>query len=529
MGCVLLIAIANTAILLTVRTAARQRELAVRHALGGSRRHLVRLVTAEGVILALFGGATGLALALWCIRLIELRFSALIPRSGGLGFDAGILGAAILVSLAAGTLASLIPAFRSREGRIMARLRESDRGSTAALQPVGTALVVAEVALSVVLLAGAVLLVRTSVNLLRVDPGFESDRVMTAEVALSGERYSEDAGRREFYERALEEIESIPGVEAAGTVYPLPLFGRRISTQAYVEGAPGPRPDAERPLVELRFVSPGYLEAAGIHLVAGRFFDESDTADSTPVVVVNESFVRQLVPHGAPVGRRTTGADPADPEAPWDTIVGVVRDVRHIDLAESTGPEMYIPVGQSAFEWATFVVRTGSQAAEELANPIREAIARVDPELPVFALQTMSDVVNRSLMRTNAVMALLVLFAAVGLALAAIGVFSVVSFTVGRRVHEIAVRKALGGTSRKIVGLIVRQGLIPVSAGLLLGVAAALAAVRILGSRLYGVASNDPLTFSGTAVIVFTIAALAAWLPASRAARVEPMTILRSE
>jgi putative ABC transport system permease protein len=528
-ACVLLIATANTTILLSVRTAARQRELAVRHALGGSRWHLVRLVTAEGIVLSLFGGALGLALAFWCIRAVDLRFSALIPRSDSLGFDAGILCAAVLISLSAGILASLVPAIRSREGRIMAQLRQADRGTTTGSSAVGTAMVVAEIALSVVLLAGAVLLIRTSINLLQVDPGFDSDQVMTAEVALTDHRYSEDSARRDFFTRALQEIESIPGVEASGTVYPLPLFGRRITTHAYVEGAPVPGPEAERPLVELRFVSPGYLDAAGLHLVAGRFFDGSDTADSQPVIVVNESFVRQLVPHGKPIDRRATGWDPDDPEAEWDTIVGVVRDVRHVDLAEGTGPEMYIPVAQSAFEWATFVVRTTSGPADALANPIREAINRVDPELPVFNLQTMTEVVNRSMARRSIVTAILVLFAAVGLALAGVGVFSVVSYSVGRRVKEVALRMALGGTPHEIVALIVRQGLIPVTGGILLGAASALALTRVLISRLYGVTAHDPMTYGGVAFLILAIAALAAWLPARHAARVEPITVLRAE
>jgi putative ABC transport system permease protein len=527
--CVFFIATANTAILLVVRTATRQRELAVRQALGGSRWHLIRLITTEGLILSLFGGALGLAFAGWCTRSIELRFSALIPRSEGLGLDAGILGVAVLVSLSAGFLASLVPAIRSREDHIMTQLRESDRSATAGSSRIGRAMVVAEIALSVILLAGAALLIRTSVNLLRVDPGFDSDRAMTAEVALTDQRYSEESARRDFYLQALEELESIPGVEAVGSIYPLPLFGRRISTRAYVEGAPGPGPDAQRPLVEMRFVSPGYLAAAGLELVAGRFIDESDTAVSPPVVVVNESFVRQLVPHGNPVERRVTGWDPGDPEAEWDTIVGVVRNVRHVNLADDTGPEMYVPVTQNAFEWATFVVRARSDSAKSLANPMREAINRVDPELPVFHLQTMTEVVNRSLARTNIVTAVLALFAAVGLALAGIGVFSVVSHSVGQRVREAAVRMALGGTPREIVALMVRQGLFPVLLGILVGATSALVVTRVFTQRLYGVAPHDPLAFGSVAFLILAIATLAAWLPARRAAKVEPMTVLRAE
>ena len=528
-ACVLLIAVANATILLSVRTAARQRELAMRHALGASRGQLVRLVMVEGVVLALCGGAVGLVLAQWCIRVIGLRFSELIPRSGGLGLDSGILGVAVLLSVTVGLLAGVLPAIRSKENRIMVQLRETDRSTTGASSAVGTAMIVTEIALSVVLLAGAVLLIRTSINLLRVDPGFDSDRVMTAEVSLTDERYAEEGGLLDFYLRALEEIGSIPEVEAVGSVYPLPLFGRRISTRAYVEGAPAPGPDEQRPIVELRFVSPGYLEAAGLHLVAGRFFNESDTADSPAVVVVNESFVRQLVPHGEPIDRRTTGWDPADPEAEWQAIVGVVQNVRHIDLAKDTGPEMYIPVTQGPFEWATFVVRARSVSADTLANPIREAIQRVDPALPVFNVQTMTEVVNRSMARTGVVTALLAVFASVGLALAGIGVFSVVSYSVGRRVREVAIRTALGGTPRKVVALIMRQGLIPVSVGFFLGTATALAFTRMLPSRLYGVAAHDPMTYAGIAFLILAIAALAVWLPARRAASVEPMAVLRSE
>lgn len=529
-ACVLLIAAANATILLSVRTATRKRELAMRHALGASRGQLVRLVVVEGIVLSFFGCAAGLVFAHWCIQGFGLRFAELIPRSGGLGLDAGTFGIAFLVSALVGLFAGFVPAIRSKENRIMVQLRETDRSTTGGSSTIGTAMVVAEIALSVVLLAGAVLLIRTSINLLRVDPGFDSDRVMTAEVSLTDERYTEESARQDFYRRALGEIGSIPEVEAVGSVYPLPLFGRRISTYSYVEGTPVPAPDDQRPIVEIRFVSPGYLEAAGLHLVAGRFFNEFDTADSPAVVVVNESFVSQLAPHGEPVNRRTTGSsDPADPETQWDTIVGVVRNVRHVDLAEDTGPEMYIPVTQDAFEWATFVVRARSDSSDSLANPIREAIRRVDPELPVFNVQTMTEVVDRSLARTSVVTALLAVFAAVGLALAGIGVFSVVSYSVGRRVREVAMRIAIGGTPLKVVALVMRQGLVPVFVGFVLGMATALAFTRVLDSRLYGITPHDPTTYGGVAILILAIAALAIWLPARRAASVEPMAILRSE
>jgi len=244
---------------------------------------------------------------------------------------------------------------------------------------------------------------------------------------------------------------------------------------------------------------------------------------------VNESFVRQLVPQGDPVGRRTTGWDPEDPEAEWETIVGVVKNVRHIDLADDSGPEMYLPVAQAGFEWATIVVRAKTGSATALTNPIRDVIARIDPELPIFNVQTMDDVVAGSLARKNTIIALLVLFASVGLALTGVGVFSVVSYSVGQRVHEVAIRMAIGGTPGRVVTLIVKQGLAPVGAGLLLGLATAVVVMRLLASRLFGIAAHDPLTLSGTVLLVLGIAALATWLPARRATRVDPSAVLRAE
>ncbi len=527
-ACVLLIAAANVTILLSVRVAARQRELAVRHALGASRRQLVALVLSESVILAVLGGAAGFVLAQWGTGAMARQIAALMPHHALPSPDAGMLGCAILLAAAVGLLTGILPAARLREDRIMAQLRESDRSVRGGRSRLGTAMVVAEIALSVVLLTGAALLLRTFVNLLHVDPGFESRRVLTAEVALTGERYAEGASRIEFLRRAVGALRALPGVAAAGSVYPLPLFGRRVTTVAEVEGAPAASA-AERPLVELRFVTPGYLEAIGLHLVAGRFIDGSDTADSAPVVVVNETFVRRLCPPGDVVGRRTTGDDPANPDAEWQSIVGVVADVHHIDLATAPGPEMYIPVTQMPFEWATFVVRARSGGATALANPVRDAIRRLDPDLPVFNVQPLTEVVRRSVAGTRVVTSLLMLFAGAGLALAGVGVFAVVSYSVGRRVHEVAVRMSLGGTPTRIVALMVRQGLAPVATGLALGVACALALMRVLASRLYGVEPHDVASFAATVALILAIAALAAWLPARRAARVEPMVVLRSE
>jgi putative ABC transport system permease protein len=528
-ACVLLIAAANVTILVSVRAVARQREVALRQALGARRGQLVRLLMVESVLLALAGGTVGLVLAHWSVRVVRARFVDLIPRSEGVGIDLGVLVFALLVSVATGLLVGAVPALRSRDDRIMARLREAERSVAGRGPAVGTALVVAEIALAVVLLAGAVLLMRTFVNLLRVDPGFDSRHVLIGEVALTSDRYAEETDLLEFYRRSVEEIATIPGVAAVGTIYPLPLYGRQVTTSVDVEGVPRAGSLALQPLVSLRFASPGYFEAAGLRLIAGRFLDPSDTADAHSVAVVNQTFVRELLPDGDPVGRRITGEDPEDPDAEWGTIVGVVEDVRHRDLAEDAGPEMYLPVAQSAFDWAVFVVRAEHGSAVELAAPLQEAIHRIDPELPLFNVQPWTEIVNRSLARTQFVTAILVLFAATGLALSGVGVFSVVSYSVGQRVREMAIRMALGGSQTAVLKLVMRQGLTPVLAGLGLGLAVSMAAMRLLSSRLYGISAHDPSTHIGISVLILAIAGLATLVPARRATRFDPMTVLRTE
>ena len=526
---VLLIAAANVSILLLFRSILRQHEIAIRQSLGARRGQLVRLLMVESTLLALAGGIVGLAFAHWSTGLLRVRFAELIPRSEGVGLDLTVFGFALALSVTIGLLVGALPALRAREIGIMTRLRENDRAIASRGPVVSGVLVVAEIALAVVLLVGAALLMRSFVNLVNVQPGFDSRGVLTAEVSLTAERYAEEADRIEFLRRAVEGISSYPEVEVAGTVYPLPLHGRRVTTSAYVEGAPGPAHDSSRPLVELRFVSPGYFQAIGLRLVTGRFIQEADTADAQQVVVVNETFVRELVPHGGPVGRRTTGYDPDDPEAEWQTIVGVVENVRHIDLADEPGPEMYIPVAQSGFEWATLVVRARSGNAMALADPIRTTIQRLDPELPVFNVQTLEDVVANSLGQTRFVTTILVLFSASALLLAGVGVFSVVSYSIGRRVRELAIRMAFGATKESILALVVRQALVPAAIGVALGLATALAASRLLSNQLYGVVAHDLPTYVAAAFLILAMAALSTWLPAWRATRVDPNSVLHSE
>lgn len=525
---VMLIAAANASILLLLRSIVRRRELAIRQALGARRHHLACLLMIESTVLALAGGAVGLLLAHWCTNLLRVKFAELIPRAEGIAVNPSVFCFALVVSAITGLVVGAIPALRTREDRISTQLKNAGRASSGRSSAPGGALVAIEIALAIVLLVGAALLVRTFLNLVNVEPGFDSQGVVTAEISLTDEKYTLAADRVALLRNVIDDLAAQGEVEAVGSVYPLPLFGRRVTTSAWVEGAP-PEDKATRPLVELRFVSPGYLEAAGLTLVAGRFINDSDTAEAPSSVVVNEAFVRHLAPQGDAVGRRCSGYDPGDPALEWDTIVGVVQDVRYLDLSSESGPEMYIPVDQEAFEWATFVVRARPGRQAGLTNLIRSTIHRHDPELPVFNEMPLHTVVARSLTEERFVTTLLVLFSASALALASFGVFSVVSYSVGRRVREIAIRQALGATRSSVLGLVYRQGLIPVAIGLITGSAIALAMSRTLSSRLFGVVAHDPAVYVGALLLVCAVTAISTWFPARRAARVELSTVLDSE
>jgi len=524
---VLLIAVGNVAILQSVRTVARRREVALRQALGARRSRLVRQLLTESTLLALAGGVLGVLLAYLATRLVSLGFAPFVPRRGEIGVDLDVLVFAVVLSLAVGLMVGSVTVVRTRDERIMARLRETDP-AVVGRRPAGTALIVAEIAVSVVLVAGAALLGRTFLNLMGVDPGFDGEGVLSLEVTLTADRYRDASDRVAFLQRATAEIESLPGVASVGTVYPLPLQGRLISAYPFVEGLSDPE-SAEQTLVQQRFASPGYLETVGLRLVEGRFLEPSDVADAPAVVVVNESFVRRLVPDGDAIGRRLTkDLDPEDPAASWATIVGVVEDVRHRDLAVGGDPELYLPVAQNALPWVTFVVR-GRGDAPALAAPVRTAIRRVDPDLPVFNVRPLRDVIVDSIAGTWLLTSLVTLFAAVALALAGVGVFSVVSFSIGRRVREVAIRMAIGASRQEVLGLVLRQALAPVALGAALGVTGGMAVMRLLASELYGVAAHDPTTHLGAATVLVAVGVLATWLPARRAARIDPMTVLRTE
>jgi putative ABC transport system permease protein len=524
-GCVLLIACANLANLLLARGVARQREFAVRAALGAGRARLVRQLVVEGLLLSLVGGALGVALAragaVFLVKLAPIGFSV------SAGLDLPVLGFAFGVSLLTGVLFSLLPSLQLSSASLHDALRQGGRsgigGRRAATRD---ALVVAEVAAALVLLIGAGLMLRTLATLRSIDIGFAPGHLLTVRTNLPARKYQDPARRLAFFDRVIAGVQALPGVESAAYNSTLP-FVEIGNTQGYeVEGRPRPAGDPGDAL--FRVGTNDYLKTLGVHLIEGRLPDARDTGNAPPVIVINETLARRYFPHESPLGYRISmgGRVPT-----WRTIIGVVRDVRERGYALDMKPGVYIPYAQMVDTWAqpeSLVVRVKGDPAA-LAPAVRRIIASVDPEQPVSAVRTMDEILDRNVQDRTQQMTLLTAFAALALLLATIGLYGVLSYTVSQRIREIGLRMALGATTRQVLGMVVGRGLSLTAAGLAIGLGLALAGARAMKSLLYGVDAIDPVTFGGVSVLLCAIAALACWIPARRAARVDPMIALREE
>jgi putative ABC transport system permease protein len=527
-ACVLLIACANVANLLLARSAARQKELAIRSAIGASRLRSVRQLLTESVLLSLAGGAAGLAVAALAVRLIVARAPDVVPPGVAIGLDARALAFTLAVSVATGLVFGVAPAVRATAANVDELLRDGGRGTTAGARRArlhGT-LIVAEVALSVMLLAGAGLLARSFVALEAVPLGFEPDGVVTARLAPSGGRYADDARKDAYYAAALERLGAIPSVEAAGAINTLPLAPGPVSGYV-VDARPALTPD-KQPGANRRMVTGDYFRAVGMRLLAGRSLDGRDAADAPLVAVVNEAFARQEFPGEDPVGRRLSFGTRANGERVWLEIVGVVADVRSEAADVDPKPEAYVPLAQSSTSGMSLAVRTSGDPAASLPA-IRDALASVDPEQPIADVATLDEVVARSLARPGFYALLLGAFAAIALAMAAAGVYGVTSYSVSQRAHEIGVRMALGATGARVVGMILGQGARLTLAGLAVGVAGALAGSRLVGGLLFGVTATDPGVFAASVALLAAAALVACAIPARRATKVDPVTALRGE
>jgi predicted permease len=527
-GFVLLIACANVANLLLARAAARQKEIAVRMALGATRSRLIRQLLTESVMLSVAGGALGLLLAVWGIDLLLAISPDNIPRFAEIKLDNRALFFTAAVAILTGVLFGLAPALHASKLNLNETLKEGGRSATAGLrhQRGRSLLVVAEVAIALVLLISAGLLIKSFLRLQQVDPGFNPDNVLTAGIPLPRTKYLEPPKRIAFYEALFSRIAALPGVEAVGAVDELPV---ESGSQTYfvVEDRPIP-PREEIPLTEYSLVSTGYFKAMGLRLLKGREFDGRDGRDAPSVCIIDENFAGQYWPGQDPIGKRLKygGADPANP---WSTVVGLVANVKYNGLdRESPRVQLFLPYTQSTFLGASLVIRAAGDP-KDLAAAVRNEVSAIDPDLPIYQIRTMNEVLRESVAPRRLYMTLLAVFAGVAMVLAAIGLYGVMAYTVTQRTHEIGIRMALGAQQRDVLRLVVGQGMALALGGVAIGLIAAFALTRLVSSLLFAVSATDPVTFLVISLILTGVALGATFIPARRATRVDPMVALRYE
>jgi putative ABC transport system permease protein len=523
---VLLIACANVANLLLARAVARHREIAIRTALGASRWRVVRQLLVESVLLALAGGALGLLLAMWGVDLLVAASPADIPRVGQVNLDGRVLAFTLLVAALTGVLFGLVPALQVSKPDLNDALKEGSRGATESLRRnrVRSLLVVAEVALSLVLLVGAGLLLKSFVRLLRTDAGFDASRVLTLDLPLSRQRYDTPEKQADFFRRLAERTRALPGVESVGVVNDLPLSNNEDTETFQIAGRP-PAPAGAVPEGSYTVVSPGYFTALKIKLLAGRLLTEQDGAHAPPVIVISEALARSYFAGENPVGQRIA----IDTDKVPREIVGVVGDVRRAALDVEAAPEYYLPYEQAPERRMNLVVRTAAADPASMSATVRGAVRELDREQLIWQVRTLAELRAASVAARRFNMMLLSVFACVALALAALGIYGVMSYSVTRRRHEIGVRLALGAQGADVIRLVVGQGMTLVAAGLGVGLLGALAVTRTMASLLYDVSATDPVTFAAVAALLACVAFVATYLPARRATKVDPLVALRYE
>ena len=524
---VLLIACANVANLMLVRATTRQKEIAIRTALGASRLRIVRQLLTESVLLAVTGGAFGLVMAWNGVDLLTRMLPKDFPRLQDINLDFKVLGFTLLVSLITGVLFGFAPAWQVSRADVHESLKESARGSSGVRNRLRSLFVAGEVALSLVLLVGAGLLFRTFLQLQSVNTGFDPQRVMTMKLTPSGSNFREDPQYIAYYNRVEERLRSIPGVDSVGTINTLPLEkGPTLSFR--IEGRPQLSVD-QWPYANYRSVSPDYFRALSIPVLQGRVFEERDNASNPLVILINQTAANNSFGGENPVGKRIGfGGTDRNNQPVWFEIVGVVASVRSMELQEEPSPEVYFSSQQDTFSEMSFVIRTQIEPAG-LAALAREAVQDVDRGQPVAGIRTMESIVSESVTQPRFNLTLLGVFGGIALILSAAGIYGVTSYTVTQRTHEIGIRMAVGAKERDVLRLMMRQGMTPAAIGLGIGLAAAIALTRLMKSLLFGVSATDPLTFAALALLLLSVALLACYFPARRATKVDPMIALRYE
>jgi putative ABC transport system permease protein len=528
-GFVLLIACANVANLQFTRAAGRSREIAVRLALGASPGALVRQLLVESILVAVAGGVIGLAIAAWAVpALIGLNPDA-IPRADQIRLDGTVMAYTLGIAVVSGILFGLAPALQVRRADLQRSLKEGGRGNSGDRGglAVRRTLVVCTVALALTLLTGAGLLIRSFARVVDVNPGFDADRLLTFQISLPAAKYDSAAKQVLVSSQLQQAVAAVPGVKAVGTTTNIPFSGNFSTGSFSVEGYQ-PAKGEPMPWGDQRIVSPGFQQALGMPRKAGRFFTDQDQRGSPLVAVVDESLARRYFPGGNAVGKRITYSDLGAPDIRWIEIVGVVGHVMHEGLDAQGRVQVYRPLAQVPVSVQGFVIRTAGQP-DELLNSIRQAVRSVDPDLPITGARTMAEMISASTGPRQFTMVLLGIFSGIALLLASVGLYGVMSYAVTQRTQELGIRLALGAAARDVLQLVLSQGMRLALVGIGIGLVAAFFLTRLIKGMLYDVPATDPITFGLIALLLTAVTLFAAWLPAHRATRVNPLVALREE